>query len=182
MKKLSKLFYNTCLYLYRTTSKVIWSSHNPGFRHWKHTHMQISSKPVVQACDDLEIWMHTSKGEQIHFKLLFIQFRFVRQNLVKHSCDKRFDKFSQLISKVSLPGTITFMYKLDQVWTNNAQKNSLWQKGGLSFLHLKNYWSLIIFPQDQWKVRVSETDSNYVIWVNVQGRIERKIWSVQLLL
>ena len=77
--------------------------------------MQISSKPVVQACDDLEIWMHTSKGEQINFKLLFIQFRFVRQNLVKHSCDKRFDKFSQLISKVSLPGTITFMYKLDQV-------------------------------------------------------------------
>ena len=35
-------------------------------------------------------------------------------------------KFSQLISKVSLPGTTTFMYKLDQVCIDNAQKNYLW--------------------------------------------------------
>ena len=36
--------------------------------------MQISSKPVVQACDNFEILMHTSKGEQKNFKFLFIQF------------------------------------------------------------------------------------------------------------
>ena len=34
--------------------------------------MQISSKPVVQACDEFETLMHTSKGEQIYFKFLFI--------------------------------------------------------------------------------------------------------------
>ena len=43
-----------------------------------HTHMQISYKPVVQACHDFKILMHTSKGEEINFKFLFIQFRFVR--------------------------------------------------------------------------------------------------------
>ena len=31
--------------------------------------MQISSKPVVQACDNFEILMHTSKGEQIKFQV-----------------------------------------------------------------------------------------------------------------
>ena len=36
--------------------------HNPGFICWKQTHMQISCKPVVQACNDFEILMHTSKG------------------------------------------------------------------------------------------------------------------------
>ena len=36
--------------------------------------MQISSRPVVQACDDFENLIHTSKGEQINFKFLFIQF------------------------------------------------------------------------------------------------------------
>ena len=36
--------------------------------------MQISSKLVVQACNDFEILMHTSKGEQINFKSLIIQF------------------------------------------------------------------------------------------------------------
>ena len=33
--------------------------------------MQIPSKPVVKACDDFEILMYTSKGEQINFKFLF---------------------------------------------------------------------------------------------------------------
>ena len=28
-----------------------------------HTHMQISYKPVVQACHDIKIFMHTSKGK-----------------------------------------------------------------------------------------------------------------------
>ena len=41
-------------------------------------HTQISYKPVVQACNDFKILMHTSKGEQINFKFLFIQFRLVR--------------------------------------------------------------------------------------------------------
>ena len=48
----------------------------------------------------------------------------VGQNSVKQkSYDGRFKKFSQLIFKISLPGTITFIYKLDQVCTNDAQKN-----------------------------------------------------------
>ena len=34
--------------------------------------MQISQKPVVQACDDFEILTYTSKGEQINFKFFFI--------------------------------------------------------------------------------------------------------------
>ena len=41
-------------------------------------HMQISYKPVVQACDDFEILMLTSKGEQISLKFLFIRFSLVR--------------------------------------------------------------------------------------------------------
>ena len=40
--------------------------------------MQIYYKPVVQACHDFKLLMHTSKGEEINFKFLFIQFRFVR--------------------------------------------------------------------------------------------------------
>ena len=48
---------------------------NPGFICWKH--MQISSKPVVQAWDDFEILMQTSKGEQINVKFLFIQFYYM---------------------------------------------------------------------------------------------------------
>ena len=32
--------------------------------------MQISYKPVVQACHDFKILMHTSKGEEINFKFL----------------------------------------------------------------------------------------------------------------
>ena len=38
-----------------THSKVICGGHNPSFICWKHMHMQISFKPVVQACDDFEI-------------------------------------------------------------------------------------------------------------------------------
>ena len=48
-------------------------------------HMQISYKPVVQACDDFEIWKHTSEGEQINFKFLFNQFGLVRYNWAKYS-------------------------------------------------------------------------------------------------
>ena len=32
--------------------------------------MQISYKPVVQACHDFKILMYTSKGEEINFKFL----------------------------------------------------------------------------------------------------------------
>ena len=49
-------------------------------------------------------------------------------------------EISQPIFKVSLPATITFIYKLTQVCTDDAQKNYLWQEGRLSFLHLKKYW------------------------------------------
>ena len=75
MKKLRKAFLLTtpaCTCAAR--SKVIRSSRTPGFICWKHTNMQISSKPVVQACDDFEILMHTSKEEKIIFKFLFLQF------------------------------------------------------------------------------------------------------------
>ena len=44
----------------------------------KHMYMQISCKPVVYACNDFEILMHTSKEEQINFMFLIIQFRLVR--------------------------------------------------------------------------------------------------------
>ena len=37
-------------------------------------HMQISVKLVAEACDDFKILTHTSKGEQINFKFVFIQF------------------------------------------------------------------------------------------------------------
>ena len=33
-----------------------------------HTCMQISYKPVVQACHDFKILIHISKGEEINFK------------------------------------------------------------------------------------------------------------------
>ena len=46
MKKLSNLF-TTPACTRMAPSKVIWSSHNPGFKCWKHTRMQISYKPVV---------------------------------------------------------------------------------------------------------------------------------------
>ena len=48
-----------------------------------HTCLQISYKPVVQACHDFKILMYTSKGEEINFKFLFIQFKFARQNEFK---------------------------------------------------------------------------------------------------
>ena len=38
----------------------------------------ISYNPVGRACHDFKILMHTSKGEEINFKFLFIQFKFVR--------------------------------------------------------------------------------------------------------
>ena len=44
----------------------------------KHKRMQISYKPVVQACHDFLILMHSSKEQQIKFKFLFIQFMLVR--------------------------------------------------------------------------------------------------------
>ena len=32
-------------------------------------HLQISSKPIVQACNDFEVLLHTSKGEQKTFQV-----------------------------------------------------------------------------------------------------------------
>ena len=43
-----------------------------------HTHMQMSYKPVFHVCHDFKSLMHTSKGEEIKFEFLLIQFRFVR--------------------------------------------------------------------------------------------------------
>ena len=75
MKKLNKLFLQHLPIGHVVKS---WSSHNPSFICWKQMHMQISCKPIVQAYNDFEILMHTSKGEQINFMFLFIQFRLVR--------------------------------------------------------------------------------------------------------
>ena len=55
--------------------------------------MQISYKPVVQPCHDFKIFLHTSKGEQMNFKFLFIQFRLMRYNGVKHLYNDRFKQF-----------------------------------------------------------------------------------------
>ena len=38
-----------------------------------------------------------------------------------------------IIFKISLPGTITLMYKLDQVCTDDDQKNYLWYRAGLDY-------------------------------------------------
>ena len=84
MKKLGKLFYSTYTCM-APRSKVIRSSQYPGLIFYKHMHMQIFYKPVVKACDDFEILMHTSKREQVSLKFPFIQFRLVRWNWVQHS-------------------------------------------------------------------------------------------------
>ena len=44
----------------------------------------------------------------------------------QHLYNDRFKKFSQLIFKVSIPETITFMYKLDHIFTDDTQNNYLW--------------------------------------------------------
>ena len=36
------------------------------------------------------------------------------------------------------------------------------------------------FKEAQWILRVNETVSDYVIWINIQRRIKSKIWSAQL--
>ena len=45
---------------------------------WKHSRIQISYKPLVQACDDFKILIQTSRGEQLNFKFVFIQFRLMK--------------------------------------------------------------------------------------------------------
>ena len=75
-KKVKQTFFTTPACTCMARSKVIRRSHNPGFICCKHMHMHISYKPVVQESDDFEILMHTSKGEQINFKFLFIQFTY----------------------------------------------------------------------------------------------------------
>ena len=49
-----------------------------------------------------------------------------------------------------------------------------------SFIKKNIFIEAIIFPQAQWKVRARGTDSDHIIWVNIQRRIEGKIWSAQL--
>ena len=52
-------------------------------------------------------------------------------------------------------------------------------EGRLSSFHLKKYRGYHHFPQARWTARVNETDSNYVILVNIQRRIKSRIWSAQ---
>ena len=53
------------------------------------------------------------------------------------------------------------------------------KRAGFPFFIYRNA-EVIFFPQAQWKLRVNETDSDYVIWINIQKRIKSKIWSAQL--
>ena len=91
----------------------------------KHTCMQVSNKPVVQACHDFKIFMHTSKGEQVNFKFLVIQFRLMRYNCVKHSYD-RFKKFHNSFIWLTYLEQSPSCTKQTVVCTDNAQKNYLW--------------------------------------------------------
>ena len=43
------------------------------------------------------------------------------------------------------------------------------KRAGFPFFIWRNN-DIIIFPQAQWKVRVNETDSDYVIWINIQSQ------------
>ena len=43
------------------------------------------------------------------------------------------------------------------------------KRAGFPFFIKRNN-DVIIFPQAQWKVRVNETDSDYVIWINIQSQ------------
>ena len=59
------------------------------------------------------------------------------------------------------------MYKLDQVWTDDALNNYLWEEGWLSFLHLKKYRGYHLSAS----LVESEGDSDYLIWINIQRRM-----------
>ena len=50
----------------------------------------------------------------------------------------------------------------------HAQKNSLQKEGRLSLPNLKNS-EVIIYPRAQWTVRANETDSDYVICINIHN-------------
>ena len=54
------------------------------------------------------------------------------------------------------------MYKIDQVCTDNTQKNSPWLEGRLFILRLKNS-DTVIFPQAKRILKVNESASDYVI-------------------
>ena len=43
------------------------------------------------------------------------------------------------------------------------------KRAGFPFFIWRNN-DIIIFSQAQWKVRVNETDSDYVIWINIQSQ------------
>ena len=54
------------------------------------------------------------------------------------------------------------MYKIDQVCTDNTQKNSPWLEDRLFILRLKNS-DIVIFPQAKRILKVYESASDYVI-------------------
>ena len=105
--------------------------------------MQISYKPVVQACDDFEILMHTSKeSKKVSSFYLFslgywgkLSETFIRQQ----------GKEIFTIGLAYLEQSPSSVYKLDQVCIDDAQKNYLWWEDRLSFLHLKKYWGYHLF-------------------------------------
>ena len=138
-----------------------------------HTCLQISYKPVVQACHDFKILIHISKGEEINFKFYLFSLGLsgkIESN--KRNFHNKFIRFSYLEQSTSCTNKTIGMYQ----WCTKELLVSVVR--GQAFLILNE---VIIFPQAQWKVRVRETDSDYVIWVNIQRRIKGKIIKLKLI-
>ena len=138
-----------------------------------HTHMQISYKPVVQACHDFKILIHISKGEEINFKFCLFSLGLsgkIESN--KRNFHNKFIRFSYLEQSTSCTNRTIGMYQ----WCTKELPVSV-VRGQASLIRNE----VIIFPQAQWKVRVRETNSDYVIWVNIQRRIKGKIIKLKLI-
>ena len=73
------------------------------------------------------------------------------------------------------------MKKQDQVCNSDVLKTICGKRAGFPF-YVQGNTEVIIFPQALWKVRVNETNNDYVIWINIQRRIKSKIWSAQFIL
>ena len=83
--------------------------------------MQISSKPVVF---DAHLKRRTNTFH-VPFYSVYMLVSEVKlsQTFIQRQVQ---EIFTTIIFKISLPGAITLMYKLDQVCTDDAQKTYLW--------------------------------------------------------
>ena len=77
-----------------------------------HTCMQISYKPVVQACHDFKILIHISKGEEINFKFYLFSLGLsgkIESN--KRNFHNKFIRFSYLEQSTSCTNKTIGMYQ-----------------------------------------------------------------------